>query len=108
MWYHQSKDKSARAKEFEPLNVLTSGEFSETHQEVLIEMTDRGVDYPLNVLVMRRTMRAKALEARGKGWGVSVVVVGVATASGEEIIHRPFQLVTGRTWKGMLWRMEEC
>lgn len=39
-----------------------------------------------------------ALEAAHKGWGVSVVV-GVA-AAGEEISTRPFQLVTGRTWKG--------
>ncbi len=42
-------------------------------------------------------MRA-ALEAAHRGWGVSVVV-GVA-AAGEEIATRPFQLVTGRTWKG--------
>lgn len=43
-------------------------------------------------------MKRSALEAAHKGWGVSVVV-GVA-ASGEEISTRPFQLVTGRTWKG--------
>ncbi|KPI97147.1 Alcohol dehydrogenase class-3 [Papilio xuthus] len=42
-------------------------------------------------------MRA-ALEACHKGWGVSVII-GVA-AAGEEISTRPFQLVTGRTWKG--------
>ena len=46
---------------------------------------------------MVRLQRA-ALEACHKGWGTSVVV-GVA-ASGEEIATRPFQLVTGRTWKG--------
>lgn len=48
-------------------------------------------------LVLSSLQRA-ALEACHKGWGVSVVV-GVA-ASGEEIATRPFQLVTGRTWKG--------
>ena len=43
-------------------------------------------------------LQRAALEACHKGWGISVVV-GVA-ASGEEIATRPFQLVTGRTWKG--------
>lgn len=46
----------------------------------------------------RPPLQRAALEACHKGWGVSVVV-GVA-ASGEEISTRPFQLVTGRTWKG--------
>lgn len=43
-------------------------------------------------------LQRAALEACHKGWGVSVIV-GVA-ASGEEIATRPFQLVTGRVWKG--------
>lgn len=43
-------------------------------------------------------MQRAALEACHKGWGVSVII-GVA-ASGQEISTRPFQLVTGRTWKG--------
>ena len=43
-------------------------------------------------------MKRAALEACHKGWGVSVIV-GVA-AAGQEISTRPFQLVTGRTWKG--------
>lgn len=44
------------------------------------------------------SMKRAALEACHKGWGVSVIV-GVA-AAGQEISTRPFQLVTGRTWKG--------
>lgn len=43
-------------------------------------------------------LQRAALEACHKGWGVSVIV-GVA-AAGQEIATRPFQLVTGRTWKG--------
>lgn len=44
------------------------------------------------------SVKRAALEACHKGWGVSVIV-GVA-AAGQEISTRPFQLVTGRTWKG--------
>jgi len=43
-------------------------------------------------------LKRAALEACHKGWGVSVII-GVA-AAGQEISTRPFQLVTGRTWKG--------
>lgn len=63
----------------------------------LIEMTDGGCDYTFdctgNVNVMRN-----ALEACHKGWGTSIII-GVA-AAGKEISTRPFQLVTGRVWKG--------
>lgn len=66
-------------------------------QEVLVEMTDGGLDYTFecvgNVAVMR-----SALEACHKGWGESIVI-GVA-AAGKEIATRPFQLVTGRVWRG--------
>ncbi len=63
----------------------------------LVNLTDGGADYSFecvgNVEVMRQ-----ALECCHKGWGTSVII-GVA-GSGEEIATRPFQLVTGRTWKG--------
>ena len=66
-------------------------------QEAIIEMTSGGVDYSFecigNVDVMRQ-----ALECCHKGWGESVII-GVAGV-GEEISTRPFQLVTGRVWKG--------
>lgn len=65
-------------------------------QEVLVEMTG-GLDYTFECVGNVNTMRS-ALEAAHKGWGVSVIV-GVAGA-GQEISTRPFQLVTGRTWKG--------
>lgn len=63
----------------------------------LVEMTDGGCDFTFdctgNVTVMRQ-----ALEACHKGWGQSIII-GVADA-GQEIATRPFQLVTGRVWKG--------
>lgn len=66
-------------------------------QEVLIEMTGGGVDYSFECIGNVRTMRA-ALEACHKGWGESIII-GVAGA-GQEISTRPFQLVTGRVWRG--------
>ncbi|KAI8995167.1 chaperonin 10-like protein [Gaertneriomyces semiglobifer] len=66
-------------------------------QQVLIEMTDGGVDYSFECVGNVNLMRA-ALECCHKGWGTSVII-GVAGA-GQEIATRPFQLVTGRVWKG--------
>jgi len=66
-------------------------------QQVLIDRTDGGVDYSFECIGNVKIMRA-ALEACHKGWGQSIII-GVA-ASGEEIATRPFQLVTGRVWKG--------
>ncbi|HET9843077.1 MAG TPA: zinc-binding dehydrogenase, partial [Gammaproteobacteria bacterium] len=63
----------------------------------LINLTNGGADYSFecvgNVLLMRQ-----ALEVCHKGWGVCTII-GVAGA-GQEIATRPFQLVTGRVWKG--------
>ncbi|PWW78292.1 alcohol dehydrogenase [Tuber magnatum] len=70
---------------------------SQTIQEKLIEMTDGGLDYTFDCTGNVQVMRA-ALEACHKGWGQSIVI-GVA-AAGQEISTRPFQLVTGRVWKG--------
>ncbi|KAG2180342.1 hypothetical protein INT44_003344 [Umbelopsis vinacea] len=66
-------------------------------QQVLIDKTDGGLDYTFDCTGNTKVMRA-ALEACHKGWGESIVI-GVA-AAGEEISTRPFQLVTGRVWKG--------
>lgn len=66
-------------------------------QNHLVEITDGGLEYTFdctgNVDVMR-----SALESCHKGWGESVII-GVA-AAGKEISTRPFQLVTGRVWRG--------
>ena len=66
-------------------------------QDVVIEMTDGGVDYSFECVGNVQLMRA-ALECAHKGWGESVII-GVAGA-GQEISTRPFQLVTGRVWRG--------
>ncbi|BFM39077.1 S-(hydroxymethyl)glutathione dehydrogenase/class III alcohol dehydrogenase [Synechocystis sp. LKSZ1] len=63
----------------------------------LVELTKGGADYSFECVGNVQLMR-QALECCHKGWGVSTIV-GVAGA-GEEIATRPFQLVTGRVWKG--------
>ena len=63
----------------------------------LVELTKGGADYSFECIGNVKVMR-QALECCHKGWGVSVIV-GVAGA-GQEIATRPFQLVTGRVWKG--------
>jgi len=87
------------AKEWGATHTLNPNDLPEGTSVVqhLVSMSGFGFDYTFdctgNVQVMRQ-----ALEASARGWGVSVVV-GVA-AAGQEISTRPFQLVTGRTWKG--------
>jgi S-(hydroxymethyl)glutathione dehydrogenase/alcohol dehydrogenase len=66
-------------------------------QQMIVDMTDGGVDYSFECIGNVKTMRA-ALECCHKGWGESTII-GVA-AAGEEISTRPFQLVTGRVWRG--------
>ncbi len=66
-------------------------------QDVIVDMTDGGVDYSFECVGNTALMRA-ALECCHKGWGESTII-GVAGA-GEEISTRPFQLVTGRVWRG--------
>jgi len=66
-------------------------------QDVIVEMTDGGVDWSFECIGNVNVMRA-ALECCHKGWGESVII-GVAGA-GQEIGTRPFQLVTGRVWRG--------
>jgi S-(hydroxymethyl)glutathione dehydrogenase/alcohol dehydrogenase len=63
----------------------------------LVELTGGGADYSFECIGNVKTMR-QALECCHKGWGESVII-GVAGA-GQEIATRPFQLVTGRVWRG--------
>ena len=65
--------------------------------EAVIDMTGGGVDYSFECIGNVKTMR-QALECCHKGWGESFII-GVAGA-GQEISTRPFQLVTGRSWRG--------
>ena len=63
----------------------------------IIDITDGGVDYSFECIGNVEVMR-QALECCHKGWGESIII-GVA-GSGQEIATRPFQLVTGRVWRG--------
>jgi S-(hydroxymethyl)glutathione dehydrogenase/alcohol dehydrogenase len=65
--------------------------------DAIVQITDGGTDYSFECIGNTKTMR-QALECCHKGWGKSIII-GVA-AAGEEISTRPFQLVTGREWKG--------
>ena len=65
--------------------------------QAIIDLTDGGVDYSFECIGNTDVMR-QALECCHKGWGESIII-GVA-AAGREIATRPFQLVTGRVWRG--------
>ena len=65
--------------------------------EAIVDLTDGGADYSFECIGNVSTMR-QALECCHKGWGESIII-GVAGA-GQEIATRPFQLVTGRVWRG--------
>jgi len=90
-------DKFPLAMKMGCTECINPKDFTKTIQEVLIEKTDGGVDFSFECIGNVETMRA-ALESCHKGWGVSTII-GVAP-SGAEIKTRPFQLVTGRVWKG--------
>ncbi len=66
-------------------------------QQVIVDLTNGGVDYSFECIGNVHVMRS-ALECCHKGWGESIII-GVAGA-GQEISTRPFQLVTGRVWRG--------
>ena len=66
-------------------------------QQVIVDLTNGGVDYSFECIGNVNVMRS-ALECCHKGWGESTII-GVAGA-GQEISTRPFQLVTGRVWRG--------
>ena len=89
--------REALARKFGLTDFVNPKDVSGDLVEHLIDLTDGGADYSFecigNVDVMRQ-----ALECCHRGWGVSTII-GVAGA-GQEIRTRPFQLVTGRTWKG--------
>ncbi|KAK9146242.1 hypothetical protein Sjap_006145 [Stephania japonica] len=90
-------NKFERAKNFGVTEFVNPKDHEKPIQQILVDLTDGGVDYSFECIGNVSVMRA-ALECCHKGWGTSVIV-GVA-ASGQEISTRPFQLVTGRVWKG--------
>ncbi|WP_432720821.1 S-(hydroxymethyl)glutathione dehydrogenase/class III alcohol dehydrogenase [Jeongeupia wiesaeckerbachi] len=85
------------AKQLGATDLINPNEFDQPIQDVIIAMTDGGVDFSFECIGNVKVMRS-ALECCHKGWGESVII-GVAGA-GEEISTRPFQLVTGRVWRG--------
>lgn len=85
------------AREMGATDCINPKDHDKPIQEVIVEMTDGGVDYSFECIGNVDVMRA-ALECCHKGWGESVII-GVAGA-GKEIHTRPFQLVTGRVWRG--------
>jgi S-(hydroxymethyl)glutathione dehydrogenase/alcohol dehydrogenase len=90
-------DKFAMAKALGATDVINPRALDVTAREAIVEMTGGGVDYSFECIGNVDVMR-EALECCHMGWGVSTII-GVAGA-GQEIRTRPFQLVTGRTWKG--------
>lgn len=90
-------DKFAIARELGATDCVNPKDHDQPIQDVIIAMTDGGVDYSFECVGNVQLMRA-ALECSHKGWGESVII-GVAGA-GQEISTRPFQLVTGRVWRG--------
>ncbi|KNG85296.1 S-(hydroxymethyl)glutathione dehydrogenase [Aspergillus nomiae NRRL 13137] len=92
-------DKEQWARKFGATHFInpTKLKNGKTIQEELIELTDGGCDYTFDCTGNVGVMRA-ALESCHKGWGESIII-GVA-AAGQEISTRPFQLVTGRVWRG--------
>jgi S-(hydroxymethyl)glutathione dehydrogenase/alcohol dehydrogenase len=92
-----NESKFELARQLGATDCVNPQDHSAPIQEVIIELTDGGVDYSFECIGNTETMRA-ALECCHKGWGESTII-GVAGA-GQEISTRPFQLVTGRVWRG--------
>ena len=91
-------DREALGLKFGMTHFLNPSKYDESElMKKIIEITEGGADYSFECIGNVKVMR-QALECCHKGWGQSIII-GVA-ASGEEISTRPFQLVTGRVWKG--------
>lgn len=89
--------KKAMAEKFGMTHFVNPQEVEGDLVSYLVELTQGGADYSFECIGNVKVMR-QALECCHKGWGISVII-GVAGA-GQEISTRPFQLVTGRVWKG--------
>ncbi|MDV2079024.1 S-(hydroxymethyl)glutathione dehydrogenase/class III alcohol dehydrogenase [Marinobacter xestospongiae] len=92
-----NESKFDLARKLGATDCINPNDYDKPIQEVIVELTDGGVDYSFECIGNVNVMRS-ALECCHKGWGESVII-GVAGA-GQEISTRPFQLVTGRVWRG--------
>ncbi len=92
-----NEKKKDLATKYGMTNFVNPNNYKENLIEYLVDITDGGADYSFECIGSTKTMR-QALECCHKGWGESTII-GVAGA-GQEIATRPFQLVTGRVWRG--------
>ncbi len=92
-----NEEKFEMARQLGATDTINPNDYDASIQDVVVDLTDGGVDYSFECIGNVDLMRS-ALECCHKGWGESVII-GVAGA-GEEISTRPFQLVTGRVWRG--------
>ena len=90
-------DKFPLAKKLGATECINPRDYDDGITDVIVKLTDGGVDYSFECIGNVDVMRC-ALECCHKGWGESIII-GVA-GSGQEITTRPFQLVTGRVWRG--------
>ena len=90
-------DKFELATQLGATDTVNPKDYDAPIQDVIVDLTDGGVDYSFECIGNVELMRA-ALECCHKGWG-EATIIGVAGA-GQEISTRPFQLVTGRVWRG--------
>jgi len=96
IWIDLNEDKFEMATKFWATECINPKNHDKAIQDVIVEMTDGGVDYSFECIGNVHVMRS-ALECCHKWWWESIII-GVAGA-GQEISTRPFQLVTGRVWK---------
>ena len=92
-----NSDKFELAKQFGATDCINPKDHDKPIKDVLLDISKWGFDHTFESIGNVNVMR-DALETAHRGWGQSVII-GVAGA-GQEISTRPFQLVTGRTWKG--------
>ena len=92
-----NSSKRSMAEKFGMTDFVNPSEVKEDLVAYLVNLTEGGADYTFDATGNVNVMRT-ALESAHKGWGESIII-GVAPA-GAEISTRPFQLVTGRVWKG--------
>jgi len=91
-----NEDKTRLATQFGMTDFINPNNVDDV-VEAILDLTNGGADYSFECIGNVNTMR-QALESCHKGWGESIII-GVAGA-GQEISTRPFQLVTGRVWRG--------
>ena len=89
-----NESKFELAKQLGATDCINPKDYDKAIQDVIVELTDGGVDFSFECIGNVNTMRS-ALECCHKGWGESIII-----GAGQEISTRPFQLVTGRVWRG--------